>query len=384
MEFEFVTADRILFGPGRLKEVGPVMKSWGEHAFLVSGKHTERTKPLVNVLAEAGLRVTLFPVAGEPTLELVATGVRIARQAGCDQVVSMGGGSAIDAGKAIAVLMTNKGAISDYLEVIGRGEPLQAPPLPFVAIPTTAGSGAEVTRNAVLTSAEHRVKVSLRSPLMLPRLAVVDPELTLSLPRAVTATTGLDALTQLIEPYVCNRASPITDGICEEGMRRVARSFWRVCEHGDDLAAREDMAAAGLLGGLALANSGLGAVHGFAASIGGMFPASHGAVCAALLPRVMEVNLKVLRSRDPARAVLGRYDRVAQILTGHSSALAEDGIRWVKEKCFDQKIPGLRAHGVEAADFPELVVKASAASSMKANPVELSPGDLMDILERSL
>jgi alcohol dehydrogenase class IV len=384
MDFEFTTATRIIFGPGRLKEVGPAVQPWGQHVLLVGGKKKERNQPLVDVLAKVGVNATVFPVAGEPTLELVAAGVRIARQTECDQVISMGGGSAIDAGKAIAALITNEGAITDYLEVIGKGESLVEPPVPFTAIPTTAGTGAEVTRNAVLASAEHRVKVSLRGPFMLPRLAVVDPELTVSLPQSVTASTGLDALTQLIEPYVCNRANPLTDGMCEEGMCLVARSLRKACEDGEDVAAREDMAVASLLSGMALANSGLGAVHGFAAPIGGMFPAPHGAVCAVMLPRVMDVNLRALKSLGSAPSALIRYEKVAQILTGQKNAKAEDGIRWIKELCFDMKIPNLRAYGVSAGDFPKLVEKASMASSMKANPIELSGSDLTDILQRSL
>jgi alcohol dehydrogenase class IV len=228
------------------------------------------------------------------------------------------------------------------------------------------------------------VKVSLRSPLMLPRLAVVDPELTYRLPPALTATTGLDALAQLLEPYVSLRANPITDGLCLDGMRRVARSLRRACEHGDDLAAREDMALASLFGGLALANAGLGAVHGLAAPIGGMFPAPHGAVCAALLPPVMRTNLRALRQRAAGSQALQRYDEVARILTGHEKAMADDGVVWTQELCAALRIPRLRAYQVKKTDLLILSEKASATNSLKANPLVLTADERLEILERAL
>src|SRR5208282_5705063 len=227
-----------------------------------------------------------------------------------------GGGSAIDAAKAIAAMLTNKGELLDYVEIIGRGKPLTQPSAPFIAVPTTAGTGSEVTRNAVLASPEHRVKVSLRSPLMLPRVAVVDPELTYALPPAITASTGLDALTQLIEPFVCARANPMVDALCIEGIRRAARSLREVVHQNPGKSAREDMALASLFGGIALANAGLGAVHGFAGPMGGMFAAPHGALCAALLPGVMAANVAALRRRQPGGEGLRRYDEIARLLTG--------------------------------------------------------------------
>ncbi len=258
--------------------------------------------------------------------------------------------------------------------------------MPWIAIPTTAGAGTEVTRNAVIISPENKVKVSLRSPLLLPRLAIVDPQLTRDLPPAITAATGLDALTQLIEPYVCTRANAMTDGFCLEGMRRVARSLKRAFENGAmDAAAREDMALAALLGGLALANAGLGAVHGFAAPIGGMFPrAPHGAVCAALLPRVMRVNLRALREREPASPALRRYGDVARILTGNEKASADDGTEWVVDLCGALRIPPLGFHGIGGDDIPLLVQNASRASSMKPNPIALTSAELTDIVRAAL
>ncbi len=243
-----------------------------------------------------------------------------------DLVVGMGGGSVIDAAKAIAALLTNPGDPLDYLEVIGRGLPLANACAPMMAIPTTAGTGAEVTRNAVLASPAHRVKVSLRSASMLPDVAIVDPELTLSMPPAVTAATGLDALTQCLEPFVSHLATPLTDGFCREGLARAARSLRRAYHHGSDVAARRDMALASLCGGLALANAKLGAVHGFAGPIGGMFDAPHGAVCARLLPLVMTANVRALEERSPNSPALVRYAEVAKIVTGDADASIADGV----------------------------------------------------------
>jgi alcohol dehydrogenase class IV len=299
-------------------------------------------------------------------------------------VLGFGGGSALDTGKAIAALLTNRGDPLDYLEVIGRGEPLTQPAAPYIAIPTTAGTGAEVTRNAVLLSPQHGVKVSLRSPLMLPRLALVDPELTHSLPPEITASTGLDAFTQVMEPYVSNKANPLTDGLCREGMRLAGRSLRRAYEHGDDPAAREDMAVVSLFGGLALANAKLGAVHGFAGPLGGMFPGPHGAICARLLPYVMEVNVRALQNRALGHPALRRYDEIARILTRDDSATASDGVAWVQELCEALQVPPLATYGLTQADFPTLIQKSVVASSMQGNPIKLSTEEMEEILTRAL
>jgi alcohol dehydrogenase class IV len=384
MRFEFATAGRILFGPGTLNEIGPAAKSLGRRAFVVTGRDPTRAARLLTLLAGEGVSAMTFAVPREPTTDLVLAGVGQAQAAGCDLVIGFGGGSALDAAKAIAALLGNAGDLFDYLEVIGRALPLPRAGAPCLAIPTTAGTGAEVTRNSVLASPAHRVKVSLRSPHLLPRVALVDPELTLDLPPAITASTGLDALTQLIEPYVCTRANPLVDALAVEGIRRVARSLRRACEDGHDAAAREDLALASLCGGLALANAGLGAVHGFAAPIGGMFPAPHGAVCAALLPQVMAANVRALRARQPGSPTLTRFDDIARLLTGRAQAEADDAVAWVRELCRALAVPPLRAHGLSETDVPTVVEKAAHASSMKANPVALTTAELTDILRQAL
>jgi alcohol dehydrogenase class IV len=384
MHFEFATATRVIFGVGTVREVAPAAREMGRRALVVIGRSPQRAAALVAGLEAAGVACYSFAVAGEPTLKLVRQGVELARQEQCALVIGFGGGSAIDAGKAMAALLTNPGDLMDYLEVIGKGKSLSVAAAPFIAVPTTAGTGAEVTRNAVLASPGHRVKVSLRSPCMLPRLAVVDPELTFDLPPTITAHTGLDALTQVIEPYVSNRANPLTDGFCVEGIRRVNRALRRAYHDGHDAEARTDMSLVSLFGGLALANAGLGVVHGFAAPLGGMFPAPHGAVCAALLPHGMEVNIRALRARAPESESLRRYQEVACLLTGQPNAGTEDGVQWVREICQELNIPPLGSYGIREVDVPVLVERASQASSMKGNPIVLTADELREVLARAL
>ena len=381
--FEFATAGRIVFGSGSRAGLGDILAEQGRRVLVVGGGSGRHDAWLGPQLDAAGLPHVAFRVVGEPTVELVRAGAEAARHAAADVILGIGGGSALDAAKAIAALATQPADVLDYLEVIGRGRPLDAAPLPVVAVPTTAGTGAEVTRNAVLGCPEARVKASLRSPAMLPRAAVVDPELTLSLPRAVTAATGLDALTQLIEPFVSRKANPLTDGFCRTGLAQVKRALRAACEHPDDLAAREAMCLASLCGGLALANAGLGAVHGFAGPIGGMFSAPHGAICAILLPGVMEANIRAVR-QGGAEAVLDRYGEVARLLTGDSAAEPEDGAAWVRRLVTDLEVPTLAAHRMTRAHIAEAVAKARQASSMKGNPVVLDDDTLADIVREGL
>lgn len=384
LQFEFATASRIIFGAGSLADVGSLAANLGRRALVVTGGDSLRASALLDYLTHAGVSFATFAVLGEPTTEAARAGAQKASRERCELVIGFGGGSVIDAAKAIAALLTNGGDPLDYLEVIGRGQPLTKASAPTIAIPTTAGTGAEVTRNAVLQSPEHRVKVSLRSPTMLPTVALVDPELTHSLPPALTASTGLDALTQVIEPYVSNLANPLTDAICIDGISRAARSLRRVFANGDDPAAREDMALVSLYGGLALANARLGAVHGFAGPFGGMFDAPHGAVCAALLPHVMQMNVRALRARQPNSDALVRYEEIAQIVTGNPDATPFDAVVWVQELCRDLRAPRLGAYGLTEKDFPRLIDMAQKASSMKGNPIKLTPAELQEILEQAL
>jgi alcohol dehydrogenase class IV len=356
----------------------------GDHAILVTGSSIDRVGALVQQLKDHGIKLTQFSVIREPTTKVALEGAQKARISGCDIVIAVGGGSVIDTGKVIAALLTNSGELMDYLEVIGAGQPLAHHPAPCIAIPTTAGTGAEVTCNSVLGSPEHRVKVSMRSPMMFPRLAVVDPILTYSIPPTITAVTGLDAFSQLLEAFVSNRANPMTDSLCREGLHRAARSLQRVYQDGSIVTAREDMCIASLFGGIALANAKLGAVHGIAGPLGGMFPAAHGALCARLLPCVMEANITALRLRAPDSPALKRYDEIARIITGAFAATAEDGIKWVQKLCGALKSPVLSAHGLKESDFPAVVEKSQKASSMQGNPIKLTSEELNGILHAAI
>ena len=383
--FEFATAGRILFGEGRRSEVPALCAELGSRVLILCGHRMPAQEKLVNDLRDKGLWVELLDVRSEPDTGFLQEGLRLAQASRCEVVMGLGGGSAIDSAKAIAALMTNPGDPLDYLEVVGRGQALRQPPAPWIAIPTTAGTGSEVTRNAVLSVPEKKIKVSLRSPMMLARAAVVDPELTYDLPPEITACTGMDALAQVIEPYVSRRANPLADLYCQEGIRRASQSLVQAYRQGSDPQARANMAFASLMGGLALANAGLGAVHGFAGPIGGMFDAPHGAVCAALLPPVVEANARALQERAPQHAALQRYHEIARWVAPQSSSPAVSVlVEWLRNLRETLGIAGLRRYGVRPVDIPVLVEKSIPTSSMKANPIDLTPDELTRVLEQAL
>jgi alcohol dehydrogenase class IV len=379
--FEFATAGRIMAGAGRVAELPGVLAGLGSRVLVCTGANPARHAGL---LAGLGLPTVVFPVAGEPTIALARAGIAAAREHGADVVVAIGGGSVIDLGKAVAMLLGNGGDPLDYLEVVGSGRGITQPAAPCVAVPTTAGTGAEVTANAVLASPAHGVKASLRAALMIPRVALVDPQLTASCPPRVTAASGLDALTQCLEPFVSTRANPLTDGLAREGLRRAATGLRAAYADGQDLGARADMAMCSLLGGIALANAKLGAVHGLAGVIGGTADVPHGMACAALLAPVVEANVQALRSGPPGHPALDRYTEAAQLLTGKSAASIEDGVAWIRETITLLAVPSLAAFGVEPQHADDVAAKAIRSSSMPGNPVALSHGDLRAILIQAL
>ena len=383
-KFEFATAGRIMVGAGRAAELPGVLAGLGSRVLVCTGAHPGRHAGL---LAGLGLPAAVFTVPGEPTVELARAGVAAAREHGADVVAAIGGGSVIDVGKAVAMLLGNGGDPLDYLEVIGSGRAITQPAVPCVAVPTTAGTGAEVTANAVLAAPAHGLKASLRSPLMIPRVALVDPQLTASCPPPVTAASGLDALTQCLEPFVSVQATPLTDGLSREGLRRAGTGLRAAYADGADLAARADMAMCSLLGGIALANAKLGAVHGLAGVIGGTADVPHGLACAVLLAPVIEANVRALRSSGagPAAAgVLDRYAEAARLLTGQSSASVEDGLAWIGETLALLHVPGLAAFGLGPQHADDIAAKAMTSSSMKGNPVTLSHADLEAVLLQAL
>jgi len=379
--FEFATARRIVAGAGRAAELPGVLAGLGSRVLVCVGANPVRHADL---LAGLGLPAVAFPVAGEPTVELARAGAAVAREHGADVIAAVGGGSVIDLGKAVAMLVANGGDPLDYLEVVGSGQKVTQPAVPCVAVPTTAGAGAEATANAVLAVPEHRLKASLRSPLMIPRVALVDPVLTVSCPPAVTAASGLDALTQCLEPFVSVRATPLTDGLAREGLRRAATGLRAAHADGGDLAARTDMAMCALLGGMALANAKLGAVHGLAGVIGGTADVPHGMACAALLAPVIDANVRALRSGAPGSPVLDRYAEVARLLTGRPGASIGDGLAWIRETLTLLGVPGLAAFGLGPGDADDVAAKAMTSSSMQGNPVALSHGDLKSIVLEAL
>ena len=382
--FEFATAGRIVYGEGCSRSVPGWAVELGSTSLVVAGEDPGRAEWLVEALQQQGAEVVLLCVGGEPDIAFVSGGAELARRRSIQVLVGIGGGSALDAAKAIAALATNEGDPLDYLEVVGAGKAIANAPLPFIAVPTTAGTGSEVTRNAVLSVPDRRLKASLRSPLMLPRIAVVDPLLTYDLPPSITATTGLDALTQLIEPFLSVHANAMTDALCRDGIGRVARSLERACRDGHDAAARADMSLASLFGGIALANAGLGAVHGLAAPIGGMFNAPHGAVCAALLPHVMAANLRAMGGHSGSAEALERADEVGRLLIGSASADASAAVDWLLDITERLRVPRLGEFGVSAADLPAVAEQAQRSSSMKGNPVALSAPELNAVLAAAL
>lgn len=384
MKFEFMTASRIIVERDGLKQIGKLAKSFGQRVLLVGRLASDDTKRAIEYLSNEGCIVTPVNVKGEPSVESINEILAISRKNQCEVVIAIGGGSVLDSGKTIAALMTNTNDIMDYLEVIGNGVAVSKKSLPFIAVPTTSGTGAEATKNATILSTEHKVKVSIRSPYMLPDVVLLDPQLTVSVPKDVTASTGLDALTQVLEPYVSKMANPITDAFAKEGLTRAARSLKKAYDHGDDIDAREDMAIASLFGGVALANAKLGAVHGFAGVLGGMYPIPHGVVCARLLPFVTRKNIEVLNARDANNPAVKRYEDVAKILTGDPDAKAADGVAWLEDLCKHLDVAALSHFGVKEEHFEEIINKSMNASSMKGNPIELTFDELKDILKQAL
>ena len=379
--FEFATAGHIVAGAGRAAELPGVVAGLGSRVLVCTGADPARHREL---LAGLGLPAVVFTVAAEPTVELARACVAAAREHGADVVAAVGGGSVLDLGKAAAMLLGNGGDPLDYLEVIGSGRKITQPSVPCVAVPTTAGTGAEVTANAVLASPAHGLKASLRSPLMIPRVALVDPELTVSCPPRVTAASGLDALTQCLEPFVSVRANPLTDGLAREGLRRAAAGLRAAYADGNDRGARADMAMCSLLGGIALANAKLGAVHGLAGVIGGTADVPHGMACAALLAPVMEANVRALRSGQPGASALDRYSEAVRLLTGSPAASIDDGLAWIRETVSLLAVPGLAEFGVGPQHADDVAAKAARSSSMRGNPVALTHRDLCAIVLQAL
>ncbi len=369
-------------GVGCFDQLGQVVAAHGRKALLVCGRHAMRRAGILqralDLLSAAGVACVVFDeVEGEPTLPLVSQGLALAREEACDVAIGLGGGSAMDVAKAVAGLLPLANSPAEYL----AGRKVERPGLPFIAVPTTAGTGAEATKNAVLIDPQQGVKTSIRHDSWFARAALVDPALTVHAPRAVTASAGGDALCQAIESYVSIGASPITDALCEDAMRRIGRSLVRACEEGADLAARADMLYGSLLGGMALASARLGAVHGMAHPLGFRYNIPHGTICALLLPYVMAYNLPY---------ATGKYARVAELLGAETRGLteqraAEEGVRIVEEINRRIGIPAkLRGLGVRREDWPAIIAESLPSGSLKANPRPMKAEDVQAVLEMAM
>jgi alcohol dehydrogenase class IV len=387
MGWSFRTAPQIHFGAGERARAPEIAASFGRRVLLVTGAASlERSgalAALVDGLARAGADHARLVVDREPDTAMADEGARMARGGRFDVVLAVGGGSVLDAAKAVAALASNEGAALDYIEEVGGGRPLARPPLPVVAVPTTAGSGSEVTRNAVLRVPELRVKRSIRSDLMIPRVAIVDPMLLQGAPREVAASAGLDALTHLIEAYLSRGAQPTTDALVLPGIRRAVGALWALAEGTSTPTSHESMALASLWGGIALANAGLGAVHGLVAPLGGRCNVAHGAACGCLLPGTLRVNLRALRQRAPEHPALARFAEIAALVVREGEGTPERAVEALDALRARLGVRRLGALGVRPEDFPDIVA-GSRAGSMKYNPIELSDAELEEALHSAL
>jgi len=382
-QFQFLTAADLRFGRGVAHAALDALAGLGGRLLLVQGRDGARADWLADALTDHGAVVCRFSVEREPDLPMIEAGLAVARDARVEAVIALGGGAVIDAGKALAGLIPSTRPIMDHLEVVGRGLPLEARPLPFAAMPTTAGTGAEVTKNAVIAVPEAKRKVSLRDRYMLPDLALVDPSLTDHLPKPVTLTSGLDAVTQVIEPFLSCKANRLTDALCRDAIPQGLQALVLLMEM-ESKGARDDLAWTSLCGGLALANAGLGAVHGFAGVLGGVTGAAHGAICGALLPHVLQANETALKRLPDQEETLTRMEAVRGWIAEALECGSQEAFDCLAHWSQAHGLPGLKALGLSAEMIGDVAEQSRISSSMKGNPVALDANDLSAILYRAL
>lgn len=386
---------RILFGAGRLAELPGLARGYGKKALIVTGVQSFRASPrwdwLTHELHGRGMGFDHLTVAGEPTPTLVDNAVSAFHGRGIEVVIAIGGGSVLDAGKAIAGLLPHGNSVLDHLEGVGRDIPYNGPAAPFIAVPTTAGTGSEATKNAVLSvRGENGYKKSFRHDALVPEYALVDPDLLSTCPPELIAADGMDAFTQLLESYVSSRANPMTDALAWSGMTAFRDGFFPAHEGGDDPAAqagRGGMAYASLMSGITLAQAGLGAVHGLASPLGAFYPIPHGIACGTLLAEATAVNLRALKERAPDSAALRKYAAVARLLMGREfggddeahAALVELLRGWTERL----HLARLARFGVEEDQVGRIVANARG-NSMLTNPVALTDGEIGEIVRARL
>ena len=377
--FQFLTAADIRFGRGQAQSAITDLADLGGALLLVHGANHERADWLHDALTKRERLVTRFAVPFEPDIDLIEKGIAMARAAQVEAVIAIGGGAAIDAGKALAALIPAHRALLDHLEVVGQGLPLDADPLPFAALPTTAGTGAEVTKNAVLSVPDASRKVSLRDSRMLPNIAIIDPSLTDNLPPAVTLASGLDAITQVIEPYLSSKVNWMTDALCRSAIPNGLEALVALMK-GKNEEARDRLAWTSLAGGLALANAGLGAVHGLAGVLGGATGAAHGTLCGALLPHVLAANHDKARHMEDNTDLFARFEQVQGWIAGALDCAPEQAYQKLRDWSQDNGLPSLCELGMKQDQVVEIARASLASSSMRGNPVALTRVDLETIL----
>ena len=384
---------RVELGAGRVERLPEIVAGHGRHALLVTGAASFRATPrwewLLAALAARDVAVDDLVVSGEPSPALVDAAVARLGPAGIDVVVGIGGGSVLDAAKAVAGLLPSGRSVMDHLEIVGRGLPYEGPALPFVAVPTTAGTGSEATKNAVLSDQRPGgFKRSFRDDRLVAAVAVVDPDLLDTCPRPLIAADGMDAVTQLLEAYVSTGAGPFTDALALAGLEAARDALLPWHERGpgggaETAAFREGMAWAALASGICLAHGGLGAVHGLAAPLGAALPVPHGVACGALLAAATAANVRALEDRAPGSPALARYARAGRVLL--AAPTAEDAVAraglvaLLAEWAERLGIPGLGAYGLTADLVPAIVADARGGS-MRTNPIVLDDAELAGIL----
>jgi alcohol dehydrogenase class IV len=387
--FGFATIPQLHFGAGKISVLPSTIKAFGSKMLLVTGAHSftssSYSQSLLEQLQSNGIAVERYVIDKEPTPAMIDTAVKKFSHYSPGVVVAIGGGSVLDAGKAIAAMLPLNEPVKDYLEGVGTKPAHPGIKIPFIAVPTTSGTGSEATKNAVLSeTGEKGYKRSLRHNNFVPNVAIVDPSLTMSCPPATTAASGMDAFTQLLESYLSTTANPVTDALACEGLKRVSISLMKAYQDGSNLEARTNMALASYLSGITLANAGLGLVHGFASSIGGYFEIPHGVICSSLMAAVNKVTVRKLRSKKNAEGALLKYAATGKVFSRlenksidyYTDYLLTVMETWTKE----MNIPGLTKGGVTSSDFEKIV----AITDNKNNPVALERDEMMEVLHHSL